>query len=89
MATKTEKTEMKVLRTFAFVSVSAIPEGSTSIRDIFFCVVTSLLGKGSRFTIGEGSVARFNLASVILSAEAELQSFEFSAMQKMWDNRVF
>lgn len=77
---------MIVLLTFAFVSVSVsgINEGFSLIRDIFFCVVTSPLKEGSRFAIKRG----LNLASGLLSAEAELQSFEFSGMQRMWYDRV-
>lgn len=89
-ATKIETTEIIVLLTFAFVSVSVsvsvsgINESFSLIRDIFFFVVTSPLRKCWRFAIGRG----LNLASGLLLAEAELQSFEFFAMQRMCNSRV-
>lgn len=58
---------MIILLTFATVSVSGILEGSSSNRHIFFCVVTSLLGKG----LLPGEVGLI-LVSGLLSVEAEL-----------------
>lgn len=46
--------------------------------------MTSPLRKCWRFAIGRG----LNLASGLLLAEAELQSFEFFAMQRMCNSRV-
>ena len=46
--------------------------------------MTSSLRKCWRFAIGRG----LNLASGLLLAEAELQSFEYFAMQRMCNSRV-